>query len=394
METAVAQLKVASHRVLSGAARPNGYIQKLHSFAVRQFNMKLPLLVIATLLAVGCKDKETTAADDPNAPTRGYRMGFSAFPPRFDDATVMAVINHWSPRADAAIIHVSPPWPALIAGATADSAVRGVVLPLAQIYRAKNLQLVVVIDVTDGLNRTAEAPELRALGRSITEPAIQALYRQFALSIGRLVQPQYLGLAAETNLIRLAAPRTVYDAVVRMTNDAATLLLQNRVASDLFISVQVETAWGRLQGTTQYIGAEDDFRDFSFMRSLGLSSYPYLAFPDPANLPDDYYARIPNGRTLPVLVVEGGWTSGAIGQIRSSPAKQAQYVARHAQLLERANAIAWLQLLYTDIDVSAFPPQPPGSSLALFTQLGLVDTQLRPKAALATWDSLFALRRR
>lgn len=351
-------------------------------------------LILVVLLAVACRDNESTAVDDPNAPTRRYRMGFSAFPPRFDNATVMAVINHWTPRADAAIIHVSPPWPALIAGATADSAARGAVLPLAQIYRSKNLQLVVVIDVTDGLNRTAEAPELRALGRSITEPAIQALYRQFALSIGRLVQPDYLGLAAETNLIRLAAPRPVYDAVVRMTNDAATLLLQNRVASDLFVSVQVEAAWGRLQGTTTFIGVEDDFRDFPFMRALGLSSYPYLAFPDPSNMPDDYYARIPNGRSLPVLVVEGGWTSGAVGQIQSSPAKQAQYVSRHAELLGRANAVMWLQLLYTDIDVSAFPPQPPGSTLALFTQLGSVDTQLRPKPALATWDSLFDLRRR
>ena len=351
-------------------------------------------LLFATLLFVaGCKDKDSTGVD-PNAPTRGYRMGFSAFPPRFDDATVMAVINHWAPRADAAIIHVSPPWPALIAGATADSAVRGVVLPLAQIYRSRNLQLVVMIDVTDGLNRTAEAPELRALGRSITEPAIQTLYRQFAVAIGRIVQPTYLGLAAETNLIRLAAPRAVYNAVVRMTNDAATQLLQDRVASDLFVSIQVETAWGRLQGTTQYIGAEEDFRDFPFVRALGLSSYPYLAFPDPSDMPDDYYSRIPNGRTLPVLVVEGGWTSGSIGQIQSSTAKQSRYVVRHAQLLDRANAVAWLQLLYTDIDVAAFPPQPPGSSLALFTQLGFVDTQLRAKPALATWDSLFALRRR
>ena len=94
------------------------------------------------------------------------------------------------------------------------------------------------------------------------------------------------------------------------------------------------------------------------------------------------------------MVVEGGWTSGAVASIQSTPAKQAQYVARQSQLLERANAAAWLQLTYADLDMSAFPPQPPGSSLALFTQLGFVDTQLRAKPALATWDSLFALRRR
>lgn len=351
------------------------------------------LLLASVFVTLACKNDDTTGVD-PNAPTRGFRMGFSALPPRLDNASVLAVINHWSPRADAAIIHVSPPWPALIAGATSDSAVRGVVLPLAQIYRGKNLQLFVTIDVTDGLNRTAEAPELLALRRSITEPAIQALYRQFAISVARIVQPDYLGLAAETNLIRVAAPRPVYDAVVRMVNDAATELLRDRTAVDLFVSVQVETAWGRFQGTNQYIGVEDDFRDFPFMRALGLSSYPYIVFPDPSNLPDDYFSRIANGRTLPVMVVEGGWTSAAVGAIQSSPVKQTQYVSRHAQLLERANAIAWLQLTYTDLDVSAFPPQPPGSSLALFTQLGFVDTQLRPKPALTTWDSLFALRRR
>ena len=355
--------------------------------------LKRVCLVGLSVTVVGCKGDDSIGTD-PNAPTRGFRMGFSALPPRFDDATVIAVINHWSPRADAAIIHVSPPWQALVAGFTADTAVRALVLPLAQIYRTKNLQLFVVIDVTDGLNRTAEAPELRALGRSITEPAIQAMYRRYAMAVAQIVQPDFLGLAAETNLIRLAAPRAVYDAVVRMTNDAARELLNARVATDLFVSVQVEVAWGRLQGGSQYIGVEDDFRDFPFMRALGLSSYPYLVFPNPSDLPDDYFARIPNGRTLPVVVVEGGWTSGAVGSVQSSPAKQAQYVVRQAQLLERASAVAWLQLTYTDLDVSAFPPQPPGSSLALFTQLGFVDTQLRPKPALATWDSLFALRRR
>jgi hypothetical protein len=360
----------------------------------QSYAMNARVLIVIALFALSCKDKDATGTDDPNAPTRGYRMGFSALPPRLDPAEVMPVINHWSTRADAAIIHVSPPWPALISGIPADSAVRVLVLPLAQIYRSKNLELFVVIDVTDGLNRTAEAPELRTLGRSITEPAVQAIYRQYARSMSRIVQPDYLGLAAETNLIRGAAPRPVYDAVVSMTNAAAAELLADRTAANLFVSVQVETAWGRLQGTTQFVGVEDDFRDFPFMRALGLSSYPYLAFPEPSNMPDDYFSRIPNGRTIPLVVVEGGWTSGAIGQIQSSQAKQAQYVARQSQLLERAKAVAWLQLTYSDLDASAFPPQPPGSSLALFTQLGFVDAQLRPKLALTTWDSLFALRRR
>lgn len=360
-----------------------------------RFASQRPLLIASLAVAIACKGKDSTGTD-PNAPTRGYRMGFSALPPRLDEASVQPVINNWSTRADAAIIHTSPTWPALLGGFTADTIVRTLVLPLAQIYRSKNLQLFITIDVTDGLNRAAEAPELLAARRSITEPAVQQLYRQYAVAIARIVHPDYLGLAAETNLIRLAAARPVYDAVVRMTNDAAADIQRANLSPspNLFVSVQVETAWGRLQGGSQFIGVDDDFRDFPFIRSLGLSSYPYIVFPDPGNLPDDYLSRIAGGHTIPTMVVEGGWTSGTVGNIQGSTAKQVQYVARQAQLLERAGAIAWLQLTYTDLDPTAFPPQPPGSSLALFTQLGFVDTQLRAKPALATWDSLFALRRR
>jgi hypothetical protein len=356
--------------------------------------MKPRTLLVTVLLAVACKDTGTTALDDPNAPTRSYRMGFSAFPPKFDPTTVVAVINQWSARGDAALFHESPPWQALLAGATADSAVRFQMQGIAQIYRGKNLPIFVTIDVTDGLNRAGEAPELVAAGRSITEPAVQALYRQYVAAVARIIQPEYLGLAAETNLIRLAAPRPIYDALVRMTNDAAAELQQANATSIPYVSVQVEAAWGGLQGTNQYIGVEDDFRDFPFIGALGLSSYPYFVYNDPADLPADYYERLLGGRDTPTMLVEGGWTSASVGSVQSDVQKQARYIARHALLLERAGSIAWLPLFYTDLDIAAFGPQPAGSILPLFVHLGLVDMQLSAKAALASWDSLFSLRRR
>jgi hypothetical protein len=93
------------------------------------------------------------------------------------------------------------------------------------------------------------------------------------------------------------------------------------------------------------------------------------------------------------MLVEGGWTSANLGNLQSDAQKQARYIARHALLLERARSIAWLPLFYTDLDPAAFGPQPPGSILPLFVSLGLVDTQLRAKAARGVWDSLFALQR-
>jgi hypothetical protein len=60
-----------------------------------------------------------------------------------------------------------------------------------------------------------------------------------------------------------------------------------------------------------YQGAETDFHDFPFNEVLALSSYPYFVYSDPAQVPLDYYTRIANGRKVPILVVEGGWTSAA-----------------------------------------------------------------------------------
>jgi hypothetical protein len=91
-------------------------------------------------------------------------------------------------------------------------------------------------------------------------------------------------------------------------------------------------------------------------------------------------------------VVEGGWTSTAIGALLSSPDMQARYIRRQAELLDAASAAAVFQLTFTDLDLGTIP-QPPGSILPVFATLGMVDTQLRPKPALAVWDSVFARRR-
>lgn len=322
---------------------------------------------------------------------RTYRLGFSALPPKPDLTVALAAIELWAGRrADAAIMHMDVPWEKLLSGKSAEVAVQEDGIELAEYYRARDLSIVFTIDVTDGLAREREAAALRAAGRSITEPEVQQLYREFAVAVARLIRPDYLGLAAETNLVRQAAPRPVYDALVKMVNDAA---LEVRALSNrppLYVSVQVETAWGRLGGTGSFVGIEQDRDDFPFIDALGLSSYPYLGgFSEPEDVPLEYFERVGRGSGLPVLVVEGGWASTSSPIFSSSPAKQARWIKRQMNLLDEARAVAAFQLTFTDLDVSTFP-QPVSDILPLFASLGLVDTQLRPKPALASWDSIFA----
>lgn len=347
--------------------------------------MRVALPIIFGIITAACGD-----SGGPGLPPRSYLMGFSAIPPRFDSSTanLIAAIDNWVPHADAAIMHVSPPWAALLAGHTPAGAVDTVEVPLAQYYRAKGLDIVFTVDVTDGLNRAAEAPELVAAGRSITDTMIQRLYREWTFAVAQKIQPRYLGLAAETNLIRVAAPDSVYQAVVTMTNAVAAQIKAASLPSKVYVSIQVETAWGRLP-PGPYVGIAQDRSDFPFMEAIGLSSYPYLGgFAEPESVPLDYYSRIAQGggTPLPVLVVEGGWASVSLDSLVSSPGEQARFMQRQALLLDSARAKGVFQLTFYDLDTSNNPP-PPGSILPLFTHLGLADSAMHAKPALAVWDS-------
>ena len=55
----------------------------------------------------------------------------------------------------------------------------------------------------------------------LVRPAVQQVYRDYLLAVQRKLHPEFIGLVAETNLIRAAAPSLVYDAVVQAANDAA-----------------------------------------------------------------------------------------------------------------------------------------------------------------------------
>jgi len=344
-------------------------------------------IVLAATLLTAC------GSTAPSGPSRSYRMGFSPLPPRNDPAVVFASLEMWTPRADAGIMHVQLPWAAMLAGSSAAAEVQKDPLGVANYYRAKGLQVVVVLDPTDGLDRAAEAPELVAAQRSLSEPQIQLLYRQYAAAISSLIHPEYLGLAAETNLIRVVAPAPLYAAVKKVANDAAADLRSQGTAARLFVSVQVETAWGLLPHAGGYQGIAADLADFPFMQAIGLSSYPYAAWPEPGQIPLDYYQRIKGTTGLPVMVVEGGWTSASVSTVVSSPEKQAAYFRRQAALLDAADALFVFQLTFTDLDLSGFP-QPQPANLSFFAFLGLVDANLGPKPALAVWDSMFALPRR
>ena len=202
--------------------------------------------------------------------------------------------------------------------------------------------------------------------------------------LNNVLDPDWLQVASETNLIRAIAPAALYAAVVATANGVATAVRTADPTANLAVSVQVETAWGGLGGGGTYVGIAQDLADFAFVQGLGLSSYPYFVESDPDSLPLDYYSRLVQGTPRPVFVVEGGWSSVTVTSFPSTPSTQARYIRRHAQLLDDARALFWFQLTFTDLDPAFFPP---GANLTPFAYTGLVDDDLVPKLALAEWDA-------
>ena len=316
-------------------------------------------------------------------------MGFSGIPPRPDLAQAIAAIQMWTPRADQALILNEPPWDSLLAGVPADTLIQRDQLQIAQYYRAQGLKLVVSIDPTNGLNRASDSDPLVHAGRSLAEPAIQQLYRDYVVAAVTMIRPDAVSVASETNLIRVAAPPDLYQAVVQNAADAAAAIRSVDANVTIFTTVQVETAWGRLGGIGEYEGIAQDRADFPFIQMLGLSSYPYLGgFAEPESLPVNYYDRLVESAPIPLMVIEGGWTSATLDSgLVSSPEEQRRYIVRHAEILDRAEAVGVFQLTFTDLDPAFFPP---GTILPFFAHLGLVDVDLNPKPALSAWDAVFA----
>lgn len=355
--------------------------------------LRLMIALTATFLMMVMSGCGSSSSSSSESATRTWQMGFYQVAPRFGDIPLaIQNIDLFSQRAELVVMHQELPWDLLLDGTTSLTFILDGDVALIDYFRAKGLNLFFMADLTDGLSRGEEPPKLRALSRSITESAVQQRYRDYVVGFVQRFQPEYIGLTAETNLVRREAPAAVYNAMVQAANDAAADLIALGVTSPLLVSVQVQTAWGGLGGAGTYVGVEQDFTDFPFIDMLGLSSYPYFDYAQPEDLPDNYYSRLLNGRTIDTMVAEGGWPSVSVGSIVATPEIQARYITRHADLLDSIQARAMAQTLFTDLDLSSIPTPYP-ANLPLFASLGLMElsgSNFVAKPSLAAWDALFA----
>jgi hypothetical protein len=343
----------------------------------------LALALVAPALSA-CHPGDATEPGRQDA--RTYAMGWAPTAPRADVSLVLAVMDSMSRVSDIAILQQPVPWPELLAGAPMDSLVEDRA-SVATYLRNLGMDIIFLVDPLDGLDRRKEDPGLVDTGHSILEPSIRALHDQWVLRIAQRVKPAYFGLASEINTLAARGDPTLYAAVRAMINDLAPQVRQRSPGTRVFVSFQADEANGRL-------GPEpvDDFAligDFD-IDALGLSSYPVFAFDSPADIPADYFQKFADATDLPLLLVEGGWSSADVPWAHGTPEQQVELIDRFEELLDGVKAEAWVMLTFTDLDVNALGLDPErAAGLSNFAHMGILDTQLHRKPAYAAWERIY-----
>ena len=159
-----------------------------------------------TSAPTGDASAQSGASANATSPARTWKMGFGGAPPLPTLDSLLANIAMWRTRADFTVMHDDLPWAELLAGVPAQTLVQRDKKALVNYYRSLGLGIVFMVDANDGLARGQDAAALRALGRSMTELRVQQLYRDYAVAVAQVLQPDSIGLAPESNLVRAMAP--------------------------------------------------------------------------------------------------------------------------------------------------------------------------------------------
>jgi hypothetical protein len=316
-------------------------------------------------------------------------MGWGLTSPQPTEESIIATAQAMAEVAEFAIIQQPVPWTRLFAGeelADLVAEMKG----LADFLQALGLEIVFLVDPLDGLNRTAEPPELTDAGRSILEPEIRAIHEAYTLAIAREIGPAYFGLASEINTLGAHGDPLLYAELVDLINTLGPRIRAIEPSSQVFVSFQVDDAWNLFPFPEQIdqFALVDDFD----IDALGLSSYPVFVWESPADIPDNYFSRFREVTDLPLILVEGGWSSENVGGLQgTSEVEQAEFFRRFEELMDGVDSPLWVFLIYADFDVASFGlPPDREATLSLFSFMGIVDSELRPKPAFDVWDEIFA----
>ncbi len=195
-------------------------------------------------------------------------------------------------------------------------------------------------------------------------------------------KPAYISLGNEINRIKEQLPND-YTMLISLFSDTTAAIKQKSPNTKVFTVFQYERLNGLRGGLFGGINDEtkndwQSLKDFDYLDVIAFTSYPYLIYKNPENIPADYYTRITSHTTKPVAFTEVGWPSGveATGY-ESSSAEQRRYLTTLPGLLKNTNT----QFVIWPFMFDQAAPKP-------FQSIGLIESSGAPKPSYLDWQKV------
>ncbi len=345
----------------------------------------IPGIVLGTLLLVSCGNGDapgsTQAPDTPTplaaaatateAPVAETRFGVAGLIP-----------PHWPESSE-------HDWRALFEGFDETGALVGAYQawdqhePIAMVYHVageRGIVPVVALGVTRDLPGGGLEPQF--------DPAADDARRAFidaAVDVVSEYAVEYLLVSTEVDRLHDHDP-DAFDAFVSLYTETYEAVKAVSPETMVFTAFQLEM----LRGDAALSGREFEERWHvldrfeGYMDLVGFTTFPFLEYEDPADIPEDYYEAIARHTDLPVAFTEIGWPSAPLSVAPDSPhggdpEQQAAFVRRFVELTD---------VLDVRIALWAFPHDPGAGVLSTFESIGLRENDGTPKPALEAWKGI------
>ena len=324
-------------------------------------------------------------------------MGFFPSPPQMTLESVLAHFKHLGEHGDVVLVQNPPDWVSFLAGVEGESQKRTDIVNQITLARQNGLEPIFVADPLNGLNRR-EFGELPAgWTPSFGNADVRTAFSNYVLWIVRTFEPRFIGLASEINTYADAFPDD-YPNYVSLYHELYAQIKAEAPDTQVFVTFQWEDLNNLVGGSNEGRAAQatnwEQVEVFEPDLDLWvISSYPFVAYPDGAALPDDYYTPLLARTDKPLAVAEGGLPSVSKPPIAGSEAGQVDYLnAVHTQLGPRLSF--WIYLLLADLDPDSWGQATSqnglsdrdANTLGYFVSVGLTSADGTPKPALAVWD--------
>lgn len=364
--------------------------------------------------AMACDQEESTRIPPENKPASntptvesesrtsifdqdGTAFGFFPSPP---EATHDAVLNHFQAlgdHADFILIQPNVPWEAFVQGVDLESRSAEDLRNQIILARQNYLEWIFVVDPLNGLNRREFFGLPDNWEANFANPDIRSAFINFTMWIVDEFEPRYLGLASEINTYMDAHPEDV-DNYLSLYFEVYGRVKAVAPNTQVFVTFQWDDLnnmfEGASEGRPRYQVNWDQIESFEPLLDLWvISSYPYFAFPNGEDIPDDYYRPLLEMTDKPLAVAEGGYSTQPIGPVSGSPEGQVGYLeAIHDQLGNRLSF--WVYIILNDLNMESIAvameemarPQQDIDTLGMFAYVGLRESDGEPKPALELWD--------